>query len=354
MTDEVPPQFDLSLPQQRRQYEKHKAALERIEREAEEQEARSANLVVKWKEERAAQCGTESGFHRHKREGTEVCEPCLEARRAANRRAQKRKYERRQKTEGITPRKLKPCGTTAAARRHHRKGEDLCDLCREAHRKDMRELNETRKRLRAEGKSLEQVTAAKRAERKEAERKRRIEDENLMECCGAPKDHPEPTSKYAKRHWQVKTKPCEPARLCRNLGDRRKWARDNPTEPRELEPCGTAAGFSRHKYHKEEPCQPCRDAHNIQSNIYKKAMRERDLAAAEAEAPPPDPERVECCGAPVDGEERSQKYVSRHRQAGTPPCRPAKQCRNAVDRKISKARKCANDVNERRRERRSA
>ena len=321
-----------------RQARLDREARERIRREDEEREAHSAALAAKWREQRLAQCGTPSGYSRHRREGTEPCQPCLAANRDYNREADRRRRER----EGRKPRKerkLQPCGTSAAARRHHRKGEPLCDLCREKHREDMSELNEARKRLRAEGKSLAQVTAQKRAARKEAERLRRIEDENLMECCGAPKAAGEATSKYAKRHWQVKTKPCEPARLCRNLGDRRKWAIDNGA-PREPEPCGTAAGFARHKYHGEEPCQPCRTAHNVVNNIYKKRHREKTAAL------------MKCCGAPKDGGERASKYVWRHKRDGTPPCQPAKECRNAMDRKIYKARRCADDVNERRRERR--
>ena len=339
MTDETLRHFDLSLPQQRRQYEKHKAALQRIQRETAEQGARAAKFAAKWKEERRAQCGTTAGYSRHRREGDEPCRPCVEANREYNRQTDRRKRERKgrktRRERNRPVRKLRPCGTTAAARRHHRKGEELCDLCRETHRQDMAELNATRKRLQAEGKTLKQETARKRAEAAAAERRRRAEDENLMECCGAPKDEPAPTSKYSKRHWQAKTVPCEPARLSRNLGDRRRWARDNGA-PREKEPCGTAAGFARHKYHKEEPCQPCRDARNAVNNIYKKRHREK-IAALMA-----------CCGAPKAGGDLVSKYVWRHRQEGTPPCRPAKECRNALDRKNYETRRYEDDVNERR------
>ena len=322
-------------------------ARERVAREAEEQEARTARFVAAWEEERRAQCGTPAGYSRHRRIGEEPCDACRQGNREYNRAMDKRKREKRKAESKPVPkpRELKPCGTTAAARRHHRKGEELCDLCREAHRQDMADLNATRKRLRAEGKTLAQVSAQKRAERERAEREKRWKDDSLQDCCGAPCAGDEPTSKYAKRHWTAKTSPCEPSRRCRNLADRRKWKRDNPAEPRELEPCGTAAAFQRHKYRGEEPCQPCREAHNIQSNIYKKALNERRAAAAEP---------MPCCGAPVDGSGRSQKYAWRHKQAGTPPCRAAKDCRNAMDRKIYKSRRCADDVNERRKMRREA
>ena len=252
---------------------------------------------------------------------------------------------------------LKPCGTTAAARRHHRKGEELCGPCREAHRENMSELNERRRQLRKEGKTLRQASVEKRAADKVAEQERRDNDPSLMSCCGAPVDGEEVTARYAKRHWTEKTDICEPARLCRNLSDRRRWERNKPAEraEAELEPCGTPAAFQRHKYYGEEPCQPCRDASNEKNNEYKRKHR-----AKPAPEPEPEPEaaadveRMECCAAPKDGGERTQKYVWRHKQAGTSPCRPAKECRNSMDRKIYKARRCVDDVNERRKERRSA
>lgn len=30
---------------------------------------------------------------------------------------------------------------------------------------------------------------------------------------------------------------------------------------RDVAPCGTDAGYQRHRYRKEEPCGPCREAH---------------------------------------------------------------------------------------------
>jgi 5-methylcytosine-specific restriction endonuclease McrA len=47
---------------------------------------------------------------------------------------------------------------------------------------------------------------------------------------------------------------------------------------REVQPCGTEAGYKRHKYYKEEKCQPCKDAHNI----YRRAHYNRDLNAVAA------------------------------------------------------------------------
>ena len=45
---------------------------------------------------------------------------------------------------GDQPRQLRPCGTTAAARRHRAHGEEVCPPCLEAERRDDR----IRKRLR--------------------------------------------------------------------------------------------------------------------------------------------------------------------------------------------------------------
>ena len=360
-----------------RQEARHKAALERIEAEKKESEARTAQMAAKWKEERQAQCGTPSGYQRHRRNEEAPCQACKDANRDYNRqkererrkKANQRKREKRQ-AAGATPRVLKPCGTTAAARRHHRKGEELCGPCREAYRENMKELNARRNKLRAEGKTLQQVSAQKRAAQKKREREERLSDKTLMACCGAPIAGDEGTAKYAKRHWVEKTDLCDPARQCRNLSDRLRWIREHG-EPRELEPCGTEGAFKRHQRAGEEPCQPCRDAHNARKREYEREYRRKNreqsaqvepdnLCATEQKVPPPppppeaEPERMPCCGAPVDGSERTQKYTSRHRHRGTPRCQAARLCRNAVDRKKYKPRKSTDDVNERRRRRRSA
>lgn len=64
-----------------------------------------------------------SGYNRHLREKTEPCRRC---RNSLN-------HWRRDKSRGgIAPRKHKPCGTNAAARRHRTKGEPLDLACRVA------------------------------------------------------------------------------------------------------------------------------------------------------------------------------------------------------------------------------
>ena len=330
-----------------RQQARHEAALARVEAEKAESEARTAAMAARWKEERQAQCGTPSGYQRHRRNQEQPCQACRDANREYNRqkdaqrkeRANARKREKRQ-AAGATPRVLRPCGTSAAARRHRRKGEELCGPCREAYRETMRELNERRNKLRAEGKTLQQVSAQKRAADKKREREERESNKALMSCCGAPKQADEATAKYAKRHWVEMTDLCDPARRCRNLSDRLRWIR-NYGEPREVEPCG-------------------QEAHRERKNEYERRRRAEKLVPVpepEAEAEvvvPVEVERMECCGAPADGSGRSQKYVWRHRRAGTDRCWAANEARNAVERKQRKSRKCVDDVNLRRRERRGA
>ena len=223
MNEELLQHLDLSLPQHQRTLDRHNAALERIAQEQKEQEQRSAKLVARLEEERKARlmCGTASGYNRHRRKKEKACQPCVAANREANRKkdAQRRAKKRAEKEGRVKV--LKPCGTSAAAKRHQRNGEPLCDACQEARRQVFADLKEQRRQEREASKVV------------------------------------------------------------------------------------------------------------------------------------PSGERTECCGAPVDAVERTQKYVGIHRKEGTVPCRPAKECRNAVDRKIYKARKCVDDVNERRRERRA-
>lgn len=62
-----------------------------------------------------------SGRIRHTKAGEPVCLKCRES---------SGHYQRELRSRGIPKRKLKPCGTNAAARRHRRKGEALCFKCK--------------------------------------------------------------------------------------------------------------------------------------------------------------------------------------------------------------------------------
>lgn len=73
-----------------------------------------------------AQCGTDSGYNRHKRQGTRPCTACCDAHAAYQ-----REWVARPQHMAVPPR---PCGTVAAYQRHLNHGERPCDACREAKR----------------------------------------------------------------------------------------------------------------------------------------------------------------------------------------------------------------------------
>lgn len=78
---------------------------------------------------RPAECGTASGASRHYRKGEGLCEACREA---------KREYDRQKR--GYAPRKVAPCGTEGGYRRHLRRKETPCEPCRIARREYAREI----------------------------------------------------------------------------------------------------------------------------------------------------------------------------------------------------------------------
>lgn len=65
-----------------------------------------------------------AGPTRHRRRGEAVCERCRQS-------VNHYKREAKRGNPG-TGRRLKPCGTNAAAKRHHYHGEPLCFLCKVA------------------------------------------------------------------------------------------------------------------------------------------------------------------------------------------------------------------------------
>lgn len=66
-------------------------------------------------------CGTVAAYERHRRRGEEVCEACREARRV---------YSNAQYVP--RDRDRPPCGTTAGYHYHIRHGEQTCRACRDA------------------------------------------------------------------------------------------------------------------------------------------------------------------------------------------------------------------------------
>ena len=76
-------------------------------------------------------CGTRGGYRRHKRQGEDPCEDCIQALHAYQ------ESERRKK--GQKPFRPAVCGTLGGYGRHARNGEEPCDDCKEAKSADSRE-----------------------------------------------------------------------------------------------------------------------------------------------------------------------------------------------------------------------
>ena len=75
-----------------------------------------------------AKCGTESGFSKHRRDGTEICRPCRDAANDANRRRRSGSFERLRMAPAL-------CGTAGGYRRHlrSRPPTDPCVACKAGH-----------------------------------------------------------------------------------------------------------------------------------------------------------------------------------------------------------------------------
>lgn len=68
-------------------------------------------------------CGTTAAALRHWRRGEELCDACREAQRAAT----------EARRGGPNPKPVQPCGTPAGRQRHRDRGEAVCEVCRVAH-----------------------------------------------------------------------------------------------------------------------------------------------------------------------------------------------------------------------------
>lgn len=71
---------------------------------------------------KVAECGTDSGFKKHWREGTERCQPCKDAHRDAA-----RKYDALRRGRRVYVREH--CGSAAGIAEHLRRRERRCDVC---------------------------------------------------------------------------------------------------------------------------------------------------------------------------------------------------------------------------------
>lgn len=90
---------------------------------------------------KAAGCGTPSGYKKHQREKTTICPGCRKAQNEAKAAQARRRRAARGKPVQAA-RKPDDCGTYAAAKRHVRRGEEVCLLCAVA----MREYKSENKR----------------------------------------------------------------------------------------------------------------------------------------------------------------------------------------------------------------
>lgn len=77
-----------------------------------------------------------SGADTHRRHGQAVCKRC---------RASQNHYNREYVRGGVKPRPLKPCGTNAAAERHRVNGEELCLACKVARAERGQEYRDRKK-----------------------------------------------------------------------------------------------------------------------------------------------------------------------------------------------------------------
>ena len=111
-------------------------------------------------------------------------------------------------------------------------------------------------------------------------------DADRMDCCGAPLGEPEPTGKYAARHLN-----------------------------------GTQGATS-------PPCLPALDCRRLIGKQERRQRRRREQEALRA-----DPNRADCCGAPLGEPEPIRTYKRRHSnrraEIGLEPCEAALRCYEA-------------------------
>lgn len=199
-------------------------------------------------------CATAKGVELHLRDG-ESCQICKDWMKAVGARIVKGKViapkpktapittkqpkpkraQRERKTASLEP---QPCGTPAAALRHKRKGEELCEPCKEAKRKESRDR---RARIKAERESNP------------------LKPAQLRSQCGTRAG-----ANYHRDHGEQRCTECLEAERAynratyhRNKGPAKPMGRK--PDPREH---GTHKGFWQHKRTKEPMCEPCRLAFN--------------------------------------------------------------------------------------------
>lgn len=124
---------------------------------------------------------------------------------------------------------LQPCGTSAAYRRHKKRNEEPCDLCKEAQKLKSRLHDEKRR---------DRIPNAPFDESK----------------CGT-------TAGYSQ-HKRHSVPPCE---SCLQANRDYHNARNRRLGRQEFQPaeCGTVGGYRRHHANDEKPCGPCAEAYRV-------------------------------------------------------------------------------------------
>lgn len=216
-------------------------------------------------------CATPRGIEEHLRDG-ESCRVCKDWMKLVGAKivngkviapkpkpipAPKPKPKRARPKTVREPRKveLAPCGTIGAYNRHRRKGETICDPCREAQRINQKQRRDRIKAERANTPLTPAVTRDK---------------------CGTRAG-----ANYHRDHGEHKCDPCKEAERAyaretyhRNKGPAKQGGR--PPAPREH---GTKKGYDQHLRRKETPCEPCRLANNTHHRIKHRERKTREAKA---------------------------------------------------------------------------
>jgi hypothetical protein len=224
-------------------------------------------------------CGTEAAAKRHTRNKEPLCELCEAGRLERN---------------ANLKRPVPPCGTAAAYQRHRRRKETACEPCRQAN-------VEYRRKQRGGG-------AFKRAE------------------CGS-------TAAY-QAHLRRGEQACDPCRLAANAKRQALRAAKRDDKPQQPAPekqdrrrprpaCGTTGGYRAHLTRDEPVCDECREAERLSG-----LRRRRAKAAAEGRT-------VNSYGPSRCGTESGR---SMHRRRGEEPCQPCRDAFNAAQAARRKSR----------------
>lgn len=197
-------------------------------------------------------CGTQPGYSAHLYRRETPCQDCRDAHAAWAR-------DRRPKR----PRAMQPCGTAAAAQRHRKRGEPLCDPCTEALRIDSRTRFAANYVPHPRALAPCGTSAARTRHRKRGE---------SCPTCHAPQPETHGTEWGYVLHRRRDEQPCGPCAEAHeaDLASRRTG------RPKGRQPTaehGTSARARRHLYEGEPMCEPCRLAERERERLRREAKR---------------------------------------------------------------------------------